>query len=278
MEKTIGVSSQIEAGEGTAQTAMNIAAEYDVLRLRTYRDGESLHSRIRIRSIGESTLLRFDDVGYFNRIYAADTSLISHLAEVEGFYAGCPFPCEFVFRDEAQAEVFAPACRERGWSLAKAYVWLSAPAGMLVAPPVPDEFDVRETTYGEEELFLSTYLASFEADTSSYAAAMRNMRHLFRYSSLTFLLATSAGKAAGVGMTYSDGNGGMFFCAGATLPEFRNRGCHHALLAARVRLARESGADQVYSWAASNGQSQKNMEQIGLEIVGSTPSWKYSPA
>ncbi|HEY9126904.1 MAG TPA: hypothetical protein VIM62_07240 [Acidobacteriaceae bacterium] len=258
-----------------SQEVLQVIARYDALRLHTYRDSESLHSRIRIETLGASTLLRFDDVGYFNRIYAADTSILSRLDEVERFYAGCPFVCELVASEVELAAACARTCERRGWTRGRTYSWMAAAVEQLIAPPAPSEFAIRRAEPGEEELFFTAYLSGFEADRNRFPEAVRNMRHLFQHDCLSFHLATVEGVSAGIGMTYADGQD-MVFCAGATVPEFRNRGCHHALLAARVQLARSSNVRHVYGWCETNGVSERNMLQAGMENVGAITAWMYS--
>jgi hypothetical protein len=77
-------------------------------------------------------------------------------------------------------------------------------------------------------------------------------------------------------MTMRNGSAALL-CAGAALPEYREMGCHAALLAARIRFASESGCRQIYSWAALGGQSQSNIEKAGLSMVGTTTTWRFSP-
>jgi phenylacetate-coenzyme A ligase PaaK-like adenylate-forming protein len=81
---------------------------------------------------------------------------------------------------------------------------------------------------------------------------------------------------AGIAMLMRCGSTALL-CAGAALPEFREMGCHAALLNARIRLASEAGCRQIYSWAELDGQSQANMEKAGLEVVGTSTTWRYSP-
>jgi hypothetical protein len=81
---------------------------------------------------------------------------------------------------------------------------------------------------------------------------------------------------AGVGILMRCGSTALL-CAGAALPEFREMGCHAALLDARIRLASQAGCRQIYSWAELGGQSHANMEKAGLEVAGTTTTWRYSP-
>jgi hypothetical protein len=245
--------------------------------LQTYRDTENLHSRIYIRSLGGATLLRFDDVGYFNRIYTAGDSLSLHLPEAERHYAGCTFACELITPGDDLAEETTYACMRRGWSRGKSYSWLAARVEDLEMASVRTAFAVHEVQSHEQLDFLAAYLSAFEADRRNFPVAIRNMRHLFQHCSLTFHLATSNDEPVGVGITFADGDA-IALCAGATLPKFRNHGCHHALLAARVALARERGYRYIYSWAGKGGQSESNMVHAGLKLVATTTAWRYLPA
>ncbi len=265
----------------SAAQAIQVFAAYDRLRLESYREGELLHSRIQILQIGKSHLLRFDDVGYFNRIYAADAQVGDCLDEIERFYAGCPFRCELITEDDEAARAWTSRLRRRRWARGKSYTLLTAPVARLLDTPPPEGIEVREisrhSASDEQEKFLRTYLTAFEAEPSQFPTAIRNMRHLFQHACLRFLLASRNGSAVGVGALYFAGNW-AFLSAGATVPAFRNNGCHHALLQARVKLVRAGGYGHVCSWAATGGQSQQNMMQFGLSIAGVTTAWVLQPA
>jgi len=269
-------------GNQRSPQPFSVFANYDSLRLQTYREGEGLYSRIRVLSIGGSLALRFDDVGYFNRVYAAGLKIAPYVDDIEEFYSGCPFACNLLTPsdDDSQELLRSLGCRA-GWSRGPSYTWLAAPTERLDTMTPPGDIVVietdRESGAAEQDRFLSTYLRAFEAEESRIPGAMHNMRHLFQHDSLRFLLATDGDTPVGVGMMYTDEDW-TFFCAGATVPSFRHRGCHHALLAARVRLARENGRRHVCSWAATGSESQRHMMQAGLEVSGVTTSWVFRQA
>src|ERR1700679_2311274 len=81
---------------GAAVRALQYAQAYDTLRLETYREKEDLTQRIRVKRIGSATALRFEDVGYFNRVYCSDETIFENLPEIEDFYHGSPYGCELV--------------------------------------------------------------------------------------------------------------------------------------------------------------------------------------
>jgi hypothetical protein len=272
--------SYIASTEQTEMAArhMRIAALYDSMRLQTYKECEHLGEKIRTLCLGAATALRFDDVGYFNRIYAPDDSIVDKFQEIEQFYAGCPFPCELVGPPDSSSERVDEGCRARGWTPAKRYAWVSAPVSELIIPrQVPRNIAVRPVNpanTGEKNRFLQCYLRAFEANPKAFDAAISNMCHLFKRPELNFLMAWIDKQPAGVGMSYRAGSI-VFLCAGATVPEFRNQGCHTALLAARFRAAILQGCEEVFSWAVEGGQSHADMEGLGLATVGVTRAWKY---
>ena len=226
--------------------------------------------------MGSATALRYDDVGYFNRVYAPNELADEQVKDIEEFFAGSPFSCVLIGTPQPWHARKESRWRARGWVPGQPYAWLHAPVDELTGPCASDEFRVTMPQFHERELFLRCYLQAFEAEPEVHAAAIRNMRHLFTWPDLHFLLAWKGDQPAGICMLQQAGEAALF-CAGATLPRFRNSGCHAALLAARVRLAQELAAEEVYSWAFEGSQSQKNMASIGLRTCGVTKTWHFPP-
>jgi hypothetical protein len=244
------------------------------MRLETYRHKENLADRICVSPIDTALALRFDDVGYFNRVYCDDPAFLEKLPEIEAFYRGGPFGCELVAppSDESgSVNISRP-----GWAPAHHYAWLFHPDCSSLSSVQVTPFDIRPPKPSERQQFLLAYLRAFEAQEDRIPAALRNMRHLFDRPELDFLMAWHGKTLAGIAILMRCGSTALL-CAGAALPEFRERGCHAALLTARIRLASEAGCRQIYSWAELGGQSQANMEKAGLEVAGTTTTWRYSP-
>jgi len=260
-------------GPPAPMTALLLFASYDRLRLQIYREHGPCGERIKVGSIGSVTLLRFEDVGYFNRVYAPDEAVSEQLAEVEAFYDGSPFGCELIGPTNGSSCRIDRECLRQRWVPGERYAWLAAPPAMIALPEGTNGFEVRPPGEAERELFLLAYLRGFEANTECVPAAVQNMRHLFKCPDLRFLMAFRAGRPAGIGMLYFAGKVAVL-CAGATLPEYRRQGCHTALLRARLRLAVEQDCENIFSWAAARGQSHANMERAGLQTVGITAAWR----
>jgi GNAT superfamily N-acetyltransferase len=277
-----GVNSEVIAEESIsmetspALRALQAFAQYDSLRLSTYRDCEPAHARVLIEQAFGATLLYFDEVSYFNRIYALDEAIAGHLDHVEAFYGDSPFGCELVSVTGDKGPL-AEACLKRGWLPSHRYAWLHVKTG---EPEVNDEYpgiSIRQPLPQERIAFLEFYLRGFEAPEAKFPAAIRNMRHLFELPQLHFLIASREGRDAAIGMLCVFGETALL-AAGATLPEERWHGCHHALIAARIRLARSLGCGEIVSFAYAGGQSHLNMESMGLRTVIVTQAWRFKGA
>jgi hypothetical protein len=256
--------------------ALQAFAAYDSLRLGTYRAREALQAKIRIEQAFGATLLRFDEVGYFNRLYAPDETVAGHLDEAEAFYRDSHFACELVAAGGDQGPL-ADACSRRGWLPSRSYAWLHMKTGIEAMGNAYPGISIREPLAAERTAFLKFYLRGFEAPAANFPAAIRNMRHLFDLPQLHFMIASRKGIDAAIGILCVFGQTALL-AAGATLPEQRRHGCHHAVLAARIRLARSLGCTDIVSYAYAGGQSHLNMESMGLRTVNITQAWRFKGA
>jgi GNAT superfamily N-acetyltransferase len=80
------------------------------------------------------------------------------------------------------------------------------------------------------------------------------------------LLATVHGEPAGSASLTLSGADGAIINAGAVRPKFRGRGVYRALVAARLAMARESGAAGLVVWGGS--MSAPILARLGFEKVG----------
>jgi GNAT superfamily N-acetyltransferase len=60
----------------------------------------------------------------------------------------------------------------------------------------------------------------------------------------------------------------------ATLPHYRGKGLQKALLATRIRYAKEHGALHVFSRTGSGSISQANMHKLGMRILVQSTAWR----
>jgi len=93
----------------------------------------------------------------------------------------------------------------------------------------------------------------------------------------TFWVAYAGDEPAGAAGLFVD-EGAGYFGYGATLPEHRGKGAQGALLAARIRRARELGCDAVYTETGElrsdlPSASYRNILRAGFEELYVVPNW-----
>jgi GNAT superfamily N-acetyltransferase len=263
----------------SAPSPFDLTANYDRLRLSIYQARGSRSRHITIKESGGATFLRFDDVGYFNRVYSRSDDIGDRFDEIDDFFRDSPFGCRLVSPALKDDGPLPDACRRRGWIPDEAYAWLS---GNCYRPAPQDRrLVIRGVDRVEAETFFRTYLMAFDAAPDRIPAAIENMRHLFDEPALHFLLALVAGQRiggqpVGVGMLHHVGEAALL-CAGAITAEHRGLGGHEALVAARLELAHTLGCSSVHSWAICGGRSHRTLERMGLKTVAATRSWRRLP-
>ena len=91
----------------------------------------------------------------------------------------------------------------------------------------------------------------------------------------TFAIDLEGRRAAGAIFTIEDRSG--YLALAGTLPDYRGRGCHRALLAARVAAAAAAGCELIVATAEFGSVSQRNMEAAGLRIAYTKPVLRLTP-
>ena len=252
---------------------MDAFSAYDVQRLRSYQTrGDA--SRIEIRKIGRSIALRFSEVGYFNRIYHVDWEVINKLPAIDEMYAAnpSPFPVELIAAPCVNLSDFATELSAHGYVPGTRYArlrrslpvndCLGASSEIAVRSPLPEEYDQ----------VLEIYLRGFGAPVKNDVAAKANLTLLLGHPAIKFWVALVEQQPVSLGMLFK-WKRCAFFCGGATLPEFRNHGCHQALINRRFHEAARLGCDEGVSWACFGGKSHRNMESLGFSTVGVDQAW-----
>ena len=85
-------------------------------------------------------------------------------------------------------------------------------------------------------------------------------------------LAQVEGEAAALGILHvANGVGSM--ANALTIPAYRNRGCHTALLYHRIRVAAEAGCDLLVSQCTPGTTSQQNQLRVGFQLAGTKAWW-----
>jgi GNAT superfamily N-acetyltransferase len=232
-----------------------------------------------VRTFDEATALLVHSIPlpYYNRVFGCGRGSAGALSQIVEFYRERFSPCRI---DHAPLDD-DPATLD---GLARLHF---RPAGfqtnLYAAPELVKSngssrsLRIHRVTRDGFDLFGNLYVAAYKSDE-------RPPRRLteFRVDALrarlgrkgwTFYVAFCDGRPAGGAILYV-ANGVATLAGGATLPEFRGRGCQTALLQRRMNDAARSGCDLIVSRCTVGSTSQRNMERVGLRTAYTKVIWQ----
>jgi hypothetical protein len=133
------------------------------------------------------------------------------------------------------------------------------PPGVTVEPVDPADAATRAA-------WARVSAEGFFAPAASPPDIVRYSELCFDVPGTTAWLARADGTpAAGGAFAIHDGIAPFF--AGSTLPAFRRRGSHHALIAARLRGAARAGAQVATVGARAGGESHRHLDAAGFTVA-----------
>jgi GNAT superfamily N-acetyltransferase len=146
-------------------------------------------------------------------------------------------------------------------------------------PTLPAEMSIEPVTRENHSDYVATLAAGHEWDAAWRDAAMKDVAEKFAAEPAEItarrlrFLARIDGEPAGVGaIELRDGIASV--AMGATVPKFRRRGVHTALLRHRLHLAHQLGAELVLSAANFGSGSFRNQQRLGLQLAYIEAGWR----
>lgn len=137
-------------------------------------------------------------------------------------------------------------------------------------PAAATELRIAETT--DAALFELLVIDGFEAPAEAFAG----MGAFVGGPGWQCFIAWAGDEPAACGALYADGDV-AWLGVDATLPPFRGRGAQAALIATRIRRARELGARRVVAETEPEGPSHRNFVRAGFHQPYARTHW-YRPA
>ena len=141
--------------------------------------------------------------------------------------------------------------------------------------PLPAGLTIETVDRGDR----STRAAWTRVSTEGFFAPAPTPGDILRYSELCFdvpgtvaFLARLDGAPAGTG-AYAVADGIAAFFAGSTVPAWRGRGAHSALIAARIAHSASSGAAIATVGARPGSASQRHLAAAGFTVAYTRPSF-----
>jgi len=159
-------------------------------------------------------------------------------------------------------------------------------AAVMAAEPMPParpnqiaaaDVAVAEVGRAELDIFLDTMNVGFDAPAAALPVLRRNQGFWCDMPQWHLFLARAGGVPAGAAVLSVHDDVG-YLAAGSVLPQFRGRGIHAALIAARLAKAAARQCKIVCGAAAWGSQSQRNQQRAGLAIAHVKSVWTNRPA
>ncbi len=140
-------------------------------------------------------------------------------------------------------------------------------------PQPPETISVRVALADDREAYIRTAIAGWSHLEGMGDFFTDMMGTAFESRTVVPFVAEQEGQLVATGALNI--HGGVAVLAGAsTIPEARRQGAQRALLAARLRYAREAGCDIAVIGAEPGSGSQRNAERQGFRIAYTRTKWE----
>jgi ribosomal protein S18 acetylase RimI-like enzyme len=131
---------------------------------------------------------------------------------------------------------------------------------------------VTPVTHDDAVVFAQTLLHGHVE--TFYAHEAEGLASMVGGDGLHCYLARVDGEPAAAAILSVD-DGLAYLANASTLPAFRGRGCHSALLAARLRAAAQLDCEMSMALADVASSSHRNMERAGLQTLATIAAWTF---
>jgi GNAT superfamily N-acetyltransferase len=155
---------------------------------------------------------------------------------------------------------------QRGFCLQSFSSVLAMPTAIAANSAAPNPpIVVREVQAGDRDLWLQAVAAGF-AGGDPQQSMIKIIRPTLYSASARSFLALVGDEPAGGGTVIAH-EGVAELCSASTLPAFRGRGVHAALIRARLIAARQAGCDLAMVATSPAAPSQRNVERFGFQLA-----------
>jgi len=155
---------------------------------------------------------------------------------------------------------------ERGYRISEWHQMLARPLETAF-PEAPSGVEVSRLRPGDEPAWAGLVAASFQEKDEPPAGDARLVLATTTAEGAACFIARVDGQPAGGASAFVSASRAAVLSGAGVLPRFRGLGVQRALIAARLRYAKEMGADVAASSTLPNSVSQKNLERFGFRIL-----------
>jgi GNAT superfamily N-acetyltransferase len=155
---------------------------------------------------------------------------------------------------------------ERGYRVAEWHQMLARPLETQL-PEGPSSVEVARIGKGDEDAWARLAGASSLEKDDVPSAGARSLLPAASAEGIACFVARVEGQSVGGAAAFLSSARAAVLSGAGVLPRYRGLGVQRALIAARLRYAKEMGADVAASSTLPNSISQKNLERFGFRIL-----------
>lgn len=263
----------------TAQLAQRIEQndnDYSLSRLGGMQQAKGNPLQIEIKRYGNVNAFlieKWPDFWYGNKVLGLELSSEVYLDEIVALFARQNLSFRFEIMPGNLNSSLASRLHKLGFcQMSFNTAVYGVPA--LTAKSSPNEqIKVREVQPNEVDLFLDLYQDGFDLPRLNETEKKAVLSWLQRAkSSLYLCIAHVDDLPAGVGVLFMENGIGLLADA-TTLPEFRGKGCHTAMIQHRIAQAEKQNCDLLTSFVEFGSTSHLNLENMGLRVAYTKSMW-----
>lgn len=250
--------------------------DYSLSRLEGMQQAEGNPLRIEIKRYGNLNafmIVTWPDFWYGNKVLGLDPSGEIYLAEIIDLFAGHHLNYRFEIMPGNLNSSLASRLHKLGFCQMSFNTAVYGQPSLAVRTSPNEQIKVREVQPNEIDLFLDLYQDGFELPRLKHREREAVLSWLNRAkSSLYLCIAHIDDLPAGVGILHIEKGIGLLADA-TTLPAFRGKGCHTAMIHHRIAQAEKQDCDLLTSFVEFGSTSHLNLERAGLRVAYTKSIW-----
>ncbi|TMW70726.1 GNAT family N-acetyltransferase [Alteribacter natronophilus] len=209
----------------------------------------------------------------YNTVKGFNSSDLDALDDILGFYREKGITPRFELTPADSGRELCFALHRKGFLQTGFHTSLEGRVERSVPSRPANNVEVRSLDKEEFDLYGQFYAEAFGMPPFTVDGITANNRALADEAGWYFYLATAGGAPAGIASLYITGDTGVLAAAG-TLPAYRQKGVHTALIDARRAEAEKSGCRVLTGQASFGSGSHRNMLKAGLQTLYTKAVWE----
>ncbi|PEA53653.1 GNAT family N-acetyltransferase [Bacillus pseudomycoides] len=242
-------------------------------RLQSIQEQENNPMGVDIQTFGSAVAFSAKGIPgpSFNTVKGITFTDTKEIDEIIHYYEKQEIPCRFEITPAHSTSELFRYLSQRGFYQSDFHTTLygSSHETNIIRS---NEIIIRDLQEDEFHLFGDIYVKSFGMPAFTKEGVSQNNKVLYGKNGWHFYVALIENMPAAIAVLYVQ-KGIASLAASATLPHFRGRGCHTALLKHRIHIANELGCELVVGQARFGSTSQNNMERARMNIAHTKAIW-----